>query len=393
MYWHGATSRRRCEKKQVNCLQNVDNSVIIYVRSCLCMSDSVQKHYKLGEFAALAGVSTKSLQRWDKNGVLVADRTDGYHRSYTDDHLRKLRQLQAENSSKLTRKKNFQYRDLTGCDFDKLHVIRRADDWIGPNGHRHIQWLCKCKCGNEIVVKGSSLISGYRKSCGCSRYGDNETKRMWAEFNKLTEDDAKQLLAKIPDTAPTLMVDKPVKPSGVLQDLTNQTFGLWHVLGRAETRHYAGGGQAVCWLCECECGTIKSVPGRDLKSGASQSCGCLHGMSKLEHYTRCYLQEHGIVYDFHKSYPDLRGTGGKLLSFDFVLLKDGCPYAIIECQGEQHYRPIGKFGGAKKLLRQQLHDKLKANYASSVLHVPLYEVSYRAVSKDVVYAVLDKFNL
>lgn len=39
--------------------------------------------YKLSEFAVLAGVSVKSLQRWDKNGVLVADRTDGCHRSYT----------------------------------------------------------------------------------------------------------------------------------------------------------------------------------------------------------------------------------------------------------------------------------------------------------------------
>ena len=29
-----------------------------------------------------------------------------------------------------------------------------------------------------------------------------------------------------------------------------------------------------CWLCECDCGTIKSVPTSDLKSGKVKSCGC-----------------------------------------------------------------------------------------------------------------------
>lgn len=135
--------------------------------------------YKLSEFAVLAGVSVKSLQRWDKNGVLVADRTDGCHRSYTQKHLDLLNQLRAENSSKLSRKKNFRFEDLTGKRFGKLLVLERAEDWVGANGHRHIQWLCQCDCGNQVVIKGSSLRAGYNKSCGCSQYGDGETKCMW----------------------------------------------------------------------------------------------------------------------------------------------------------------------------------------------------------------------
>jgi hypothetical protein len=66
---------------------------------------------------------------------------------------------------------------------------------------------------------------------------------------------------------------------------------------------------------------------------------------------------------------------------------------VIECQGEQHYRPIKKFGGAKQLLKQQIHDKLKREYAENVLHVPLHEVLYTAMTKDDVYKVMDGFAL
>lgn len=352
------------------------------------MTADVNKIYKLSEFAELAGVSTKSLQRWDKNGVLVADRTDGYHRSYTQRHLDLLNQLRAENSSKLSRKKNFRFEDLTGKRFGRLLVLKRAEDWVGANGHRHIQWLCQCDCGNQVVVKGASLQAGYNKSCGCSRYGDSETKRMWAEYQQL-----KQIGLSMNKSG-----QRPGRQRGVtgndthFQDLTGCIFGCWHVIERAETRKY-GKGQAVCWKCQCVCGTIKSVPGRDLKSGASQSCGCMSKISWLEQFTKQYLDEHCVQYEYQKSYPDLLGTGGKPLSYDFAIYHGDKLVGLIECQGEQHYRPIKKFGGAKKLLVQQIHDKLKANYADVVLGVPLFEVLYTAMSVEDVYAVLDNLNI
>lgn len=357
--------------------------------------ESNREIYKLSEFAHLMGVSTKSLQRWDKNGVLVADRTDGCHRFYTQEHIDKLNQLRKENSSKLTRQKNFSYEDLTGRRFGKLVVIKRVDDWIGANGHRHIQWECVCDCGNHVVVKGASLRSGYNKSCGCFRYGDNETKRMWEEYHNLTEEDAEHILNNISVKKPTVaVVPKSQKYSRAFQDLTGCQFGLWTVLYRAETRHYRSGGQAICWRCRCVCGNEKSVPGRDLKSGASQSCGCMSHMSWSEYYVKQYLDEHGYSYDYQKKYFDLQGIGGKLLSYDFLVKnRDGSPMIVIECQGEQHYRPIKIFGGAKKLLRQQIHDRLKLNYAEQVLKVPLYEISYMCGTKESIYEVLQSYGL
>lgn len=53
-------------------------------------------------------------------------------------------------------------------------------------------------------------------------------------------------------------------------DLTGQQFGRWHVIKRA--RDYGG---HVYWWCECACGTVRSVQSQDLRSGGTQSCGCL----------------------------------------------------------------------------------------------------------------------
>lgn len=166
--------------------------------------DNDVRVYKLSEFAELMDVSITSLRRWDKNGVLVAERSNGCHRSYTNDHIIKLNNLRDQNCSKLTRKKNFVYKDLTNCVFGKLRVLERGVDWIGSNGHRHIQWLCECECGGRLLVKGSSLNAGYNKSCGCSQYGDNETKQMWSEYHNLSPDIAI-------NNVELKLVDKPTK--------------------------------------------------------------------------------------------------------------------------------------------------------------------------------------
>lgn len=57
--------------------------------------------------------------------------------------------------------------DLTGRKFERLTVIKQVEDYIDKNGNHLAQWLCKCDCGNEIIVKGKSLKSKNTKSCGC----------------------------------------------------------------------------------------------------------------------------------------------------------------------------------------------------------------------------------
>ena len=56
---------------------------------------------------------------------------------------------------------------LEGKRFGKLFVIKRngTNDRYGKP-----LWLCKCDCGNEVLVLGNNLKNGNTKSCGCMRF-------------------------------------------------------------------------------------------------------------------------------------------------------------------------------------------------------------------------------
>ena len=74
--------------------------------------------------------------------------------------------------------------DLTGEKFGKLTVIELAEDHITESGNHVKQWLCKCSCGNEAVIRGSYLRMGKVKSCGC----DGGWVRMTQEEQKYLDD-------------------------------------------------------------------------------------------------------------------------------------------------------------------------------------------------------------
>jgi hypothetical protein len=56
--------------------------------------------------------------------------------------------------------------DLTGQVFGRLTVLRLSEE---RDRYRELLWLCKCTCGNETLVRASSLRSGATRSCGCLR--------------------------------------------------------------------------------------------------------------------------------------------------------------------------------------------------------------------------------
>ena len=57
---------------------------------------------------------------------------------------------------------------------------------------------------------------------------------------------------------------------GTLIDLSGNRFGHWTVLHRDESNTRKN----IYWVCQCDCGTIRSVAGTSLRSGISVSCGC-----------------------------------------------------------------------------------------------------------------------
>lgn len=54
-------------------------------------------------------------------------------------------------------------KDLTNQTFNNLTAIR----YVGKDKNNKSLWLFKCKCGNEVVKRGTNVTIGAIKSCGC----------------------------------------------------------------------------------------------------------------------------------------------------------------------------------------------------------------------------------
>ena len=74
-------------------------------------------------------------------------------------------------------------------------------------------------------------------------------------------------------------------------ELVGQTFGRLTVLEELEERRCGN----VMYSCQCSCGNIRTVAGGHLRSGHTQSCGCLGRERRLASVTthgKYYTREH-----------------------------------------------------------------------------------------------------
>ena len=163
------------------------------------------------------------------------------------------------------------FKITAGLRFGKLVVSKQVER--KPNDKdKHYKWLCKCDCGNEIVVRSSDLRRGRIKSCGCLKYE--------------------------------------------IKDITGQRFGrlvaLEHV-GFSSNR-------VTLWKCRCDCGNTIIVREGNLNSGKSQSCGCLnvertkeanlrHGMAHTRLYNIWSKMKERCYNTTRKAYKNYGGKG------------------------------------------------------------------------------------
>jgi len=56
------------------------------------------------------------------------------------------------------------FKNIGNEPFGRLTAIEHTGQ---RNRHGQSLWLCKCECGNKIVVAGNDLRTGHTKSCGC----------------------------------------------------------------------------------------------------------------------------------------------------------------------------------------------------------------------------------
>ena len=147
-------------------------------------------------------------------------------------------------------------KDLSGKIFGRWTVLRQATN--GKSGD--VRWLCQCSCGTERIVFGNSLKCGRSTSCGCY---SSEVK---------------------PELA-SKRFSKPIKP-GI-------RFTRLIVIKKGK----GSGSRGNYYICQCDCGEVKSITSGDLRSGNTKSCGCYqrdkvremsttHGLSNKPGFSR-----------------------------------------------------------------------------------------------------------
>ena len=215
------------------------------------------------------------------------------------------------------------------------------------------QIKCVCDCGTIKDVDQISLLKNRSTSCGCLR---------------------KENVAK----------------SHTFDDLSGRSFGNWTVIYRGNDKFYPGGGRSQMYYCECKCGNSNFVARSMLISGQSRSCGCLNEY-KMETFVKSFLDVNNFVYECQVIFDDLFGFGNQHLSYDFKVVMDEQIY-LIECQGEQHYKPVNFFGGVKRFERQQKYDAMKRDYAKNN-NMILIEIDYKMSEHTIINLLSNIFNI
>jgi hypothetical protein len=130
-------------------------------------------------------------------------------------------------------------KDWTGQKRGALLVLGRGEN----NILNQAQWNCICDCGRSVLIPSGNLSQSTSCGCGIHRH-------------------AKRVI-----------------------DLVGHRFGRLTVLKRIETPNLC---KPTGWLCKCDCGNECAVITYNLRSGTTQSCGCLqlektrtHGYSRL----------------------------------------------------------------------------------------------------------------
>lgn len=86
---------------------------------------------KLSEFAKRIGVSEQTLRNWDKSGKLVAKRTKGNHRFYTEDDYNNYMGISNKNKKEVSKLNDVQaqwIKDFVDSmsDKDDKEVVKKA---------------------------------------------------------------------------------------------------------------------------------------------------------------------------------------------------------------------------------------------------------------------------
>lgn len=202
-------------------------------------------------------------------------------------------------------------KDLKGQVFGKLTVL--SYHHTDKNGQAC--WLCRCECGNEVIVRGAHLRFNKIQSCGCMNRSIVSNLRhkslVGNVFGRLTvlEEIGKTSLGEYRyrckcscgnevivgasnltsrNTKSCGCLHKEIvsnnlgkKNKGKFKDISGKRFGKLVAVRIVTVETHGSKGDIPVWECKCDCGNTINVRRDYLVGGSVQSCGCLrHEPSK-----------------------------------------------------------------------------------------------------------------
>lgn len=213
---------------------------------------------------------------------------------------------------------------LIGNKYNMLTVI---GDYIKNDGGKKMHMCkCACDCGNKLDVYCYDLTHDKKKSCGCLRTKPRFASIKGSIFGNLTViddysyDGIHYCKCKC-NCGKYIVVSQPQLHEGKdncgcttklklrtsrTKSLVGKRFGRLIVLS-----DFFNKGYHMC-NCKCDCGNTVSVNSQNLKTGFTQSCGCLfrerisvHGMSGTRFYCiwqdmkdRCYNKNNTYYHNY-----------------------------------------------------------------------------------------------
>lgn len=234
-----------------------------------------------------------------------------------------------------------------GVKDSRLTVLKEVEPYITKQGIKQIQYLCKCSCGNEVIVKGANLRSGNTKSCGCI---------------------SKEQIIK-----------RNIESGTIIKE--GDVFGKLTVIKDLGMRKQNSRNKNARWsLCQCECGSDPiEVPNNLLKIGHKKSCGCLSSVGELE--IEKILQENNIFYVKEYKFSNLINPYTKYqYRFDFAIFDNDNLLFLIEFDGRQHYDgPEADWAHTRTLKEIRAADEIKNAYCIKnniiLKRIPYFNIS------------------
>ena len=181
------------------------------------------------------------------------------------------------------------FQNIEGMRFGRLIAVRETERV--KSGSR--LWVCQCDCGKAVTVRRHTLVIGKTQSCGCLQ------KDRVSEYRTINIPIGKQ-------------------------------FDRLKVAAKADFKSKYGD---IMWVCQCDCGNVVTVAGKDLKSRHTRTCGCSRKRPK------------GVA-SFNKLYGDYsRNAERREIKFELTkeqfaaLTKQDCHYCGVKPEKARKSRP------------------------------------------------------